>query len=187
MNALNILLIDDDIIDRKQILRQLNGSASNITVAMTGEDGLDKLRNTHYDVVLLDGRALEETGAMLVSHGLCELDVGLYFVCDAEMGARRTLGLASKTYQELREFEKIEVDTLMRQIEVRNHADRVRTVQPVKPPEQAQHWLLPNSIDYKASSQTTPVFYTVDTSADMSKAAMTQPVCRFLGSYLREK
>jgi len=140
-----------------------------------------------YDVVLLDGRALEETGAMLVSHGLCELDVGLYFVCDAEMGARRTLGLASKTYQELREFEKIEVDTLMRQIEVRNHADRVRTVQPVKPPEQAQHWLLPNSIDYKASSQTTPVFYTVDTSADMSKAAMTQPVCRFLGSYLREK
>ena len=66
MNALNILLIDDDIIDRKQILRQLNGSASNITVAMTGEDGLDKLRNTHYDVVLLDYRLANITGVEIL-------------------------------------------------------------------------------------------------------------------------
>lgn len=144
------------------------------------------LKDAHeegYDIVLLDGRALEETGTMLTRHGLCEFEVGLYFVCDANIGARRTLGFAHKAYDELSEFEKIEVDTLIRQIEARNHADRVRTVQPVIAPEGAIIWELPQNLAYESPAKT-PSFYVVDTSADMAKADMTKPVCDFIGEYV---
>lgn len=144
------------------------------------------LRDAHaegYDIVLQDGRALEETGAMLVRHDLCTFEIGLYFVCDANIGARRTLGFAAKTYDELSEFEQIEVDTLMKQIDVRNRADRDRAVQPVRPPEGATQWVLPSAQPYIARP-TTPAFYVVDTSAEISKHDMTRPVCEFLGAYL---
>lgn len=147
------------------------------------------LKDAHaegYDIVLLDGRALEETGNMLTSHGLCEFEIGLYFICDANIGARRTLGFANKLYDELSEFEKIEVDTLVRQIDARNHADRIRTVQPVIAPEGALTWQLPDNYMYERPSKT-PSFYVVDTSANMSKADMTEPVCKFIGEYISGK
>lgn len=147
------------------------------------------LRDAHaegFDIVLQDGRALEETGAMLVRHELCTFEVGLYFVCDANIGARRTLGFASKSYDELTEFEQIEVDTLMKQIEVRNRADRERTVQPVRPPEGAVRWILPDRLAYEVQA-TSPAFYVVDTSAEISKLDMTRPVCEFLGTYLDKR
>lgn len=136
-----------------------------------------------FDIVLQDGRALEETGAMLVRHELCTFEVGFYFTCDANIGARRTLGFASKAYEELTEFEQIEVDTLMKQIEVRNRADRERIVQPVKPPENATQWILPEAYSYEPQV-VSPAFYIVDTSAEISKLEMTRPVCEFLGAYL---
>lgn len=139
-----------------------------------------------YDIVLLDGRALEETGNMLTGQGLCEFEVGLYFVCDANIGARRTLGFAHKSYDELSEFEKIEVDTLIRQIDARNHADSIRAVQPVVAPEGAVAWALPDVLSYKRSAKT-PSFYVVDTSAEMSKTNMTEPVCEFIGEYVSGK
>src|SRR5690606_4618834 len=55
-------------------------------------------REEGYEVVLLDGRALEETGSMLETKGLCSFVMGLYFVCDAKVGARRTLGYAATEY-----------------------------------------------------------------------------------------
>lgn len=134
-----------------------------------------------YSVVLLDGRALEETGAMLAAQGLCEHLLGLYFVCDAQMGALRTLGFAGKAYDNLVEFEQIEVDTLVRQIETRNAADYSRAVQPVIPPQNAPVWQLPAAAPQDVSSQCI-----VDTSASMSKLAMTRPVYEFIGSFLQQ-
>ena len=46
-----------------------------------------------YEIVLLDGRALEETGDMLVKNNLCDFVAGYYFVCDPVVGARRTLAM----------------------------------------------------------------------------------------------
>lgn len=143
-------------------------------------------REEGYDIVLQDGRALEETGGMLVRHELCTFEVGFYFVCDANIGARRTLGFAAKKYDELSEFEQIEVDTLMKQIDVRNRADRERAVQPVRPPEGAQQWELPLAKRYEPQSSA-PSFVVVDTSAEISKRDMTQPVCEFIGSYLGQR
>lgn len=132
-----------------------------------------------YDVVLLDGRALEETGAMLASRELCEHTLGLYFVCNPQMGALRTLGFAPKSYGELTEFEQIEVDTLVRQIEVRNEADRNRTVQPVVPPHEATTWTLPSDAPKAKTSQ-----FVVDTSVSMTKHDMTRPIYEFVGDFL---
>ncbi len=132
-----------------------------------------------YEVVLLDGRALEETGNMLVGTGLCTHAIGLFFVCDAVMGAMRTLGFASKTYAELTEFERIEVDTLVQQIKVRNAADESRAVQPVVPPESARAWQLPASVPDAAHTR-----YVVDTSRSMTKQEMSRPVYEFVGNYI---
>jgi cytidylate kinase len=46
-----------------------------------------------FDIVLLDGRALEETGMMLENDGLCRFILGFYFTSNPVVGARRTLGL----------------------------------------------------------------------------------------------
>lgn len=132
-----------------------------------------------YGVVLLDGRALEETGAMLVGAGLCEHRLSYFFECDATVGALRTLGFAPRSYADLKEFEQIEVDTLVQQINVRNHADASRTVQPVVPPAGAVRWDLP--ADAPSVSVTR---FVIDTSASMTKEAMCRPVTVFTGDSL---
>ncbi len=61
---LNILLIDDDELDRMAILRQLKKQDVNhsVTVATTGEQGLSQIREQCHDVVLLDYRLTNMTG-----------------------------------------------------------------------------------------------------------------------------
>ena len=54
-----------------------------------------------FEVVLLDGRALEETGEMLEREGFCKYVLGLFFVCDPIVSAQRTLGRMPKPYDEL--------------------------------------------------------------------------------------
>lgn len=132
-----------------------------------------------YDVVLLDGRALDETGSMLAEAGLCEHRVSLFFECDATMGALRTLGFAPKSYNELTEFERIEVDTLVQQIKARNESDATRSVQPVIPPADATAWALPAAVPDEQKRR-----FVVDTSAPMTKAAMYRPVAEFVGKSL---
>ncbi len=60
----NILLIDDDEIDRKAILRQLkkNNRDDSVTVAKSGEEGLELIRQNSFDVILLDFRLANMTG-----------------------------------------------------------------------------------------------------------------------------
>ncbi|MFT4929940.1 MAG: diguanylate cyclase (GGDEF)-like protein, partial [Phenylobacterium sp.] len=68
VQSLNILLIEDDCIDRQSILRQLKQSAlstsleNTIAVAQTGEAGLSLLRDNNYDAVLLDYSLANMTG-----------------------------------------------------------------------------------------------------------------------------
>jgi cytidylate kinase len=139
-------------------------------------------REEGYDIVLLDGRALEVTGNMLEAEGLCDFVLGLYFVCDARVGAMRTLGFASRDYEGLSDAQRREVDRLVDQIDERNRADRERPVQPIVPPAGAPRFVLP---DIPAVKPTGDRFMaTIDTSAKQSKDAMTAPVVTLVSSLL---
>jgi len=145
------------------------------------------LRDAHtegYEVVLLDGRALEETGLMLAKEKLCEFVMGLYFVCDAEMGARRTLGYVSTPYAELDESARAEVDELVEQIKARNLADQTREVQPIVRPAGAPVFTLPDTTGFAPSPER--YMATVDTSGDMSKPDMTIPVAKAVARQLAQ-
>ena len=141
------------------------------------------LRDAHtdgFDIVLLDGRALEETGDMLADEGLCRFVTGFYFVCDAQVGARRTLGYAHVPYDELWEDEQEQVDQLIPQINARNDADRHRTVQPIVEPTGAERVRLPSAITTKHTIADPRKLIVIDTSAEMTKDDMSRPVIDYL-------
>lgn len=142
------------------------------------------LRDAHvegYEVVLLDGRALEETGTMLEAAGLCSFVLGLYFVCDPVMGARRTLGYAVTPYDELPDADRHAVDELVAQIIERNQRDSQRPVQSAVPPSGAPTWYLPDSYPELPPGRPMSV---VDTSAEMSKQEMSLPVAKLVANHL---
>lgn len=140
-------------------------------------------REEGFEIVLLDGRALEETGSMLESEGLCEFVLGLYFVCDANVGAMRTLGFATRKYEGLSDAQRRDIDRLVAQINERNRADRERPVQPIVPPKGAPTFVLP---DIPVIERTSGRFMaTIDTSAKQSKDAMTAPVIQLISSFLK--
>jgi cytidylate kinase len=141
-------------------------------------------REDGYDIVLLDGRALEETGTMLESQGLCEFVLGLYFVCDPRVGAMRTLGFAARDYEGLSDAQRRNVDQLVEQINERNRADRERKVQPIVPPAGAPTYVLPD-VPYMEPTGTR-FMATIDTSAKQSKDAMTSPVIRLVSNLLKD-
>lgn len=137
-----------------------------------------------FEVVLLDGRALEEVGSKLEDEGYCNFALGLYFICDAVVGARRTLGFASKSYEELSEEDKNSVDELVGQINSRNQADREREVQPIVPPRDSPTYRLPEKFTFNTSSGRPMAI--VDTSADVSKEEMVRPVAEAILHLLRQ-
>lgn len=136
-----------------------------------------------FDIVLLDGRALDEVGAMLEQDGLCRIGAGFYFVCDSDVGARRTLGFASTPYDQLDGSSKSDVDQLMLQIDARNAADAKRQVQPIVRPQDPNPILLPQDVINNATRATR----LVDTSANMSKDAMSRPIISYLARVLATK
>ena len=143
------------------------------------KDGLLKkwLQDAHkegYQVVLLDGRALEEVGTMLQDEGLCEYQTGFFFVCNPIVGARRTLGFAEWSYDDLSDDEKLEVDKLVEQINARNKSDAERSVHPVVESKSAPRYTLPEFAKIPSGDRLKMV--TIDTSDELSKDDMVQPV-----------
>lgn len=134
-----------------------------------------------FQIVLLDGRALEEVGKILEHDGLCDFRLGLYFICDPIIGARRTLGYADSPYNDLSEDEKASVDELVSQIKSRNEADEKRDVQRLVRPAGTAVSHLP---EIQPSSRTDRPMYLLDTSADMSKHGMSAPVIELVTNYL---
>ncbi len=135
-----------------------------------------------YEVVLVDGRALEHIALEMDAEDLCRYRLGLYFVCDAKVGARRTLGFAGKPYDALTSKERADVDELVAQINERNQRDRDRTVERVIPPETALTYHLP---DMPLQKEVTRPMLIIDTSAEITKAAMSSPVAQYVAGCLR--
>jgi len=139
-------------------------------------------REEGFGVVLLDGRALEETGKMLERQGLCEFVMGLYFICDPIVGAMRTLGFANRSFDELSSRQQKGVNELVEQIKARNKADAERAVQPIVPPKEAPTLVLPKV--GRITLGESRFMATVDTSASMKKLEMSKPIATLAADVL---
>lgn len=133
-----------------------------------------------FEVVLVDGRALESIAREMHAEGLCDYRLGLYFVCDAKVGARRTLGYAAKKYDELTPNERTAVDELVEQIRVRNQRDFDREVESLAPPAGAPTYHVP-----AVPSQTPGDMAIIDTSAEVGKHEMSLPVAQLVAKVCR--
>ncbi|MFZ1258660.1 MAG: (d)CMP kinase [Candidatus Saccharimonas sp.] len=140
-------------------------------------------REEGYEVVLLDGRALEETGSMLAREGLCTYVLGLFFVCDPVVSAQRTLGRMPVPYAELTGPFKHEVDNMIAQIETRNQADAERSVQPVVPPAYAARYMV-NELPRELPPATPCPAAIVDRSIELPFDTMVLPVARLVARYI---
>lgn len=139
-------------------------------------------KTEEFQVVLLDGRALEEVGKTLEVDGLCDFRLGLYFICDPIIGARRTLGFANRSNDTLTDAEKTSVNELVSQIKARNEADEKRDVQRLVRPADTDVSYLP---DISTSTSTDRPMYLLDTSKDMSKQEMSYPVITLVERFVR--
>lgn len=136
-----------------------------------------------YDVVLLDGRALEETGAMLEQEGLCKYVLGLFFVCDPVVSAQRTLGYMPKPYDELTDEIKQQVNEMVSQINVRNQMDRERAVQPVVQPTDAPRYMVTEVPELLPPQASRPMAI-IDRSIEVSFDVMAVPVAKLIAHYV---
>jgi len=136
-----------------------------------------------YDTVLLDGRALEEVGAMLEREGLCSYALGLYFVCDPVVSAQRTLGWMPKPYGDLTPEQKQAVDELVLQIKARNRTDHERTVQPVVEPQDAPRYLVTDVPEVLPERSPRPMAI-IDRSVEVPLDVMIAPVAKMIAHYL---
>ncbi len=150
--------------------------SSQVFVANLTKKWLRDAGDEGYEVVLVDGRALEGIGSEMHQEGLCDYRLGLYFVCDATTGARRTLGFATTAYDDLTSEQRANVDELVEQIIVRNQRDKDRTVERLAPPQNAPTYALPDGPTH-LSGDGRPMFV-IDTSAEMTKDEMIAPVAR---------
>lgn len=159
-------------------------SQSQVFVADLTKKWLADARDEGFEVVLIDGRALEQIATEMDNEELCEYVAGLYFVCDPQVGARRTLGYAGSTYDNLADAQKDAVDELVEQINERNRKDRERTVEPIVPPTDAPLCDLPNMRPADKVTGERPMLI-IDTSAEISKEAMSLPVAKCIAKYIK--
>lgn len=150
--------------------------SSQIFVANLTKKWLRDAGSEGYEVVLVDGRALEKIGAEMHQEGLCDYRLGLYFVCDAIVGARRTLGYATTAYEDLTPEQQADVDELIEQIMVRNQRDKDRAVERLVSPQGAPTYALPQ-VPVRLEGQGRPMVV-FDTSAEMTKDEMIAPVAK---------
>lgn len=136
-----------------------------------------------FEVVLLDGRALEETGDMLVKNDLCDYVLSLFFIADPIVSAQRCLKRMPKPYDELDDDLKAEVDEFVAQIKERNLADMNRAVQPVVRPRDANIYqmieipeILPERLPRPAAI--------IDRSIEVPMDTMAVPIAHLVERYL---
>lgn len=153
--------------------------ASQAFVADLTKKWLHDAGNEGYEVVLIDGRALENIAREMDTEGLCDYRLGLYFVCDAIIGARRTLGYADIPYAELDAAARMSVDELVIQIHARNQRDHDRDVERLVPPANAPVYTVPDVPDKTANDM-----IIIDTSAEVTKEEMSLPVAKLVAKHL---
>lgn len=152
--------------------------ASQSFVAMLTKKWLRDAGSEGYEVVLVDGRALEQIASEMHEEGLCDYRMGLYFICDPVVGARRTLGFAATSYAKLTPEDKKAVDELVAQIKIRNERDRTREVERLLPPVNASTYRLPD-LPEQLDDFVRPMLI-IDSSAELGKVEMAESVKRLV-------
>lgn len=145
---------------------------------------LNDARVEGFDTVLVDGRAMEETGEMLESKGLCSYLLGFFFVCDPVVSAQRTLGRMPIPYEQLDKETRQVVDELVAQIEARNTSDRERTVQPLQVPENAPRYAI-NEIPGSLPARSPRPMAIIDRSIEVPLDTMALPIARLVAHYVQ--
>ena len=140
-------------------------------------------RSEGFDVVLLDGRALEEVGTQLSVAGLCQYVLGLFFVCDPVVSAQRMLGRIPAPYDTLDEATKRAVDSAVEQIKARNNADQTRAVQPVVAPDNAPQYRA-SHIPLQLPSRVPCPMAIIDRSEELPRATMALPLAKLIAHYV---
>lgn len=136
-----------------------------------------------FEVVLLDGRALEEVGSVLADEGLCDYVLGLFFVCDPIVSAQRTLGKMPVPYAELSGDTKRAVDELIGQIQERNKSDRERAAHPVVMPQNAPRYSV-TEVPAELPPRSPRPMAIIDRSIEMPLLEMALPIARLIAHYL---
>ena len=136
-----------------------------------------------FEVVLLDGRALEEVGGTLEQEGLCKYALGLFFVCDPIVSAQRTLGKMPIPYDQLDADTRRAVDELVLQIEARNTSDRERATHPVVLPQNAPRYSVTEVPAELPPRSPRPVAI-IDRSIEMPLREMALPIAKLSASYI---
>lgn len=156
--------------------------ASQSFVAMLTKKWLRDAGSEGYEVVLVDGRALEQIASEMHEEGLCDYRMGLYFICDPVVGARRTLGHATTLYDQLDGEAQSAVDGLVAQIHVRNERDQQREVERLVPPVNAPIYRLPD-LPGSLDDYVRPMLI-IDSSAELGKLEMSIPVATLVAKSL---
>lgn len=144
---------------------------------------LTDARAEDFDVVLLDGRALEEVGSILENEGLCDYVLGLFFVCDPVVSAQRTLGRMPEPYDTLDAAFKQQVDEIVQQINARNASDRERVVQPVVAPVGAPNYGVLEVPDVLPAGMLRPMAI-IDRSVEVPFDQMVLPTAKLIAHYV---
>lgn len=158
--------------------------ASQTFVKMLTKKWVGDAAKDGFSVVLVDGRALEGIAREMHDEGLCTYKLGLFFICNGAVGARRTLGYATMSYDELSDNKRQEVDEFVTQIAERNQLDSERDVERVTRPNSAATYALPDMPERILESNVAPM-YIIDTSAELTKDEMSLPVAKFIAQVLR--
>lgn len=158
--------------------------ASQVFVKTLTKKWIHDANKEGFEVVLVDGRALEAIASEMDAEGLCRYRLGLYFICDYQMGARRTLGYATTPYDQLEPAQRQEVDDFVEQIRVRNEADKTRDVERLAPPADAPTYALPDIPGSPPATSRRPMII-IDTSAELTKLEMSRPVAELVAKALQ--
>ncbi len=93
---------------------------------------------TEADVIIIDGRSMEDYAHQFTKEGLAKFVIGWFFKCDPAIAARRSLGL----FDEVDAMEPSDWLRLLREtmnISDRNRSDILRNVDPLHEPMHAYH------------------------------------------------
>lgn len=150
---------------------------------------------TEADVVIIDGRSIENYARQFTDEGLAHFVIGWFFKCDPTIAARRSLGLFGDI-DEMSDEDRLRLLEETFNISDRNKSDTLRDVDPLREPMRAHHLDLatysspdreytPYKISHDIVSRSNGSMAVVDTSYTTSVEQMTHPVTELSSHALR--
>ncbi len=188
-----------DEIDRLLYTPEVNNASGmagklSLTQDVAVEVLFDEVRrqSPKYDVILIDGRAMQSKGTKLMDEGVVDYVVAIDVSCSPMTAAKRLLGLSvSADVDEYTSQQKSDLLRLVNDIDRRNSSDARRASYPSLPIRGAYefdvlHQWTDANLEKIAQRVRTAGAIAVDNSYTRTKEQLTEPVVRLVGLLLRE-